>query len=438
MSNVITSFLIGIGLDISSVEEGERRVGQAMEGIKSSTLAIGSALAAATIGAGIKVDMLAEKSRRLQDQLYRTNTQTTWAQGYGVALTELGGNADDAVGRITGLEEKLAALKMGDRSFVDSLGVAGFNAGDLAQASSAQDFITRASDQFSRATHTQQVNMAKVLGLTDAEFKLWQQGGAYVDSHTKQLADQLGYTESLNQKQYEYSQSWVELNLEMDKAGNTISNIMLPGMIELVRKANEYTGALNKFAEENPETAKNIITGGTAVGAGAAILTGGKLLSKLPGLGALGPAAGPAAAAIGGGIAANEGWDSIMNYSDKTYGSETTKNGYFKKNSPLGKLYDFAYDGVSSAPDSSSYLYKPTSGKDYMPSSYMTNDYNAASVGGAAAAALSALPPINVNNKLNMTATVELDGREVGELIDVKIDEHNQQAMTQYSTQVSR
>src|ERR1051325_4917795 len=179
MSNVITSFLVGIGLDISDFEDGERRVGQAMENIKSSTLAIGSAMAAAAIGAGVKVDQLAEKSRKLQDQLYRTNTQTTWAQGYGVALTELGGNADDAVGRITGLEEKLAALKMGDRSFVDSLGLAGFDASDLAQAKSAQDFITRASDQFSRATHTQQVNMGAVLGLTDAEFKLWQQGGSY-------------------------------------------------------------------------------------------------------------------------------------------------------------------------------------------------------------------------------------------------------------------
>lgn len=438
MSNVIASFLVGIGLDVSDFEDGERRVGQAMENIKSSTLAIGSAMAAAAIGAGVKVDQLAEKSRKLQDQLYRTNTQTTWAQGYGVALTELGGNADDAVGRITGLEQKLAALKMGDRSFVDSLGVAGFDASDLAQAKSAQDFITRASDQFSRATHTQQVNMAAVLGLTDAEFKLWQQGGSYVDAHSQQLAAQIGYTESLNEKQYEYSQSWVQLNLEMDKAGNTISNIMLPGMTELVRKANEYTGALNKFAQENPETAKTVIGTGAAVGAGAAILTGGKILSKVPGLGGLGAVAGPTAAVVGGGLAANEGWNAIMSYSDSEYGKETTGSGNFKKNSPLGRLHDLIYDGNSSALDSSSYLSRPTHGAEYSPQAYMSSDYNAAAVGGAAAAAVSALPPISVNNKVSMTGTVELDGRKMGEIIDVRIDENNQQAFSQYGTRVDR
>lgn len=438
MAHVITSFLVGIGLDTSEFEKGEKRVSQAMEGIKSSTLAIGSALAGAAIGAGLKVDMLAEKSRKLQDQLYRTNTSTTWAQGYGVALTELGGNADDAVGRITGLEQKLAAIKMGDRGWVDSLGPAGFDAGNLAQAKDASDFISRAADQFSRASHTQQVNMANVLGLTDAEFKLWQQGGSYVTEHSKQLAAQIGYTESLNQKQYEYSQSWVQLNLEMDKAGNTISNIMLPGMTELVNKANQYTQALNKFAQDNPDTTKNVVGGGAAVGLGAAILTGGKILSKVPGLGALGSVAGPTAAVVGGGLAANEGWDAIMSYSDSAYGKETTGGGNFKKDSPLGKLYDFTYDGVSSAPDPDSYLAKPTHGADYMPSSYGSSDYNAAAVGGVAAAAVSALPIINVNNKLTMTGTVELDGRQFGEIIDVKIDEHNQQAIAQYDTRVSR
>lgn len=437
MANVITSFLVGIGLDTSDFESGENRVNQAMEGIKSSTLAIGSTMAAAAIGAGVRVDQLAEKSRKLQDQLYRTNTETTWAQGYGVALTELGGNADDAVGRITGLEEKLAAIKMGDRGWVDSLGPAGFDAGDLAQARDAQDFITRAADQFSRATHTQQVNMAAVLGLTDAEFKLWQQGGSYVDAHTRQLAAQIGYTESLNQKQYEYSQSWVELNLQMDKAGNTISEIMLPGMTELVKKANEYTGALNKFAQENPDTTKTLVEGGTAVGLVAAVLTGAKVLSKIPGLGGLGGVAAPAATVVGGGLAANEGWDAIMGYSDSEYGTDTTAGGNLKKDSPLGRVYDFIYDGVDSAPDSSSYLSKPTHGAEYSPSGY-NSDYNAAAVASVAAAAVTAMPPLRIDNKLNLTGVVELDGMKMGEIVDTKIDQHNQQAITQFDTQVSR
>lgn len=340
MANVITQFLIGIGYQYD--DKGERQAKAGMEAIKSSTLAIGSALGAAAIGAGVRVDQLAEKSRQLQDTLYRTTTSTTWVQGYGAAMTELGGNADEAASRVTSLEQQLAAIKMGDRGFLDSLGQAGFDAGDLSQAKSAQDFITRASEQFSRATHTQQVNMANVLGLTDSEFKLWQQGGRYVDDHSRKLAEQLGYTDSLNEKQYEYSQSWVELNLELDKAGNTISNIMLPGMTGLVERAKDFVGTINQFAKDNPEETKNIIQGGAAVGIGAGILTGGKILSKVPGLGALGRFAGPVGAATGGGFWANSEWDKIMEDSDQWYGKETTGGGNFKRNSPLGKAWDFS------------------------------------------------------------------------------------------------
>lgn len=442
MANVITQFLIGIGYDYD--DKGERQAKAGMESIKSSTLAIGSALASVAIGAGVRVDQLAEKSRKLQDQLYRTNTQTTWVQGYGASLTELGGNADDASSRVTSLEQQLAAIKMGDRGFLDSLGQAGFDAGDLAQAKSAQDFITRASEQFARATHTQQVNMANVLGLTDAEFKLWQQGGSYVDEHSRKLADQLGYTESLNQKQYEYSQSWVELNLELDKAGNTISNIMLPGMTELVGRAKDFVGTINTFAGENPETTKAAV----GVGTGAAVFAGAKLLSRVPGLAGVGAIAGPAAAVVGGGLTANESWDSIMQYSDEEYGKTTTAGGNLKRNSPLGKAYDWLFSATSSTAPSDassragtiyplSYWDKPTQGQDYSPSSMMTTTTDYQQQNEHLARTLRDAP-IQVNNKVTLTGKVELDGRAVGQIVDDRIDEHNKQSMTQFDTQVDR
>lgn len=488
MANVITSFLVGIGLDTTDFEKGEKRVSQSMEGIRSSTLAIGSAMASAAIGAGVRVDQLAEKSRKLQDQLYRTNTQTTWAQGYGVALRELGGNADDAVGRITGLEERLAAIRMGDRSFVDTLGPAGFDAGQLSQAKSAQEFITMAADQFSRATHTQQVNMANVLGLTDAEFKLWQQGGTYVTEHSNKLAEQIGYTDSLNQKQYEYSQAWVGLNLELDKAGNTLSNIMLPNMTSLVKLANEYAGAFNKFAQENPDEANAAVTGSTIAAAGFGLSSIGAVLGKfgVPGAGVL-RAAGPVGTAAGISVAAepwvDKGLNSVFGGSEyyqnlrtaPTWGefgqaligqrettpevkryvesryveSEKVKN-EVQQNLPAWNAYQSG--GIPAAsiytqPQNTTTvnnIYEPeriypsknpeTSGDDYTPPSFM-RDYNAAATGSETALAM---PPLRVDNNIKFTGKVEMDGRAMGEFVDTRIDEHNEQAVQQYSTRVSR
>lgn len=452
MANVITQFLIGIGYQYD--DRGERQAKAGMESIKSSTLAIGSALASIAVGAGVKVDQLAEKSRKLQDTLYRTNTSPVWVQGYGVALTELGGNADDAANRVVSLEQQLAAIKMGDRGFLDSLGQAGFDAGDLAQAKSAQDFITRASEQFSRATHTQQVNMAAVLGLTDAEFKLWQQGGTYVDSHSQKLAEQIGYTESLNQKQYEYSQSWVQLNLELDKAGNTISNIMLPGMTQLVGYANDFVGAFNKFSMENPDEVSSALTGGGVAAAGFGVSSVGAVAGKMgiAGAGML-RAAGPLGAAAGVSIAAEPWVDKGLNA--MFGGSEYFQN--LRTAPTWGEFGDALMGQRETPPEVQKYInsrktenlptgygvpeylqQKPTSGADYSPQ-YMTppavNDYQQQNEHLAKTLREA---PIQVNNKVTMTGKVELDGRAIGEIVDTRIDEHNEQALPQFDTQVSR
>lgn len=449
MANVITQFLIGIGYEYD--DKGERQAKSGMESIKSSTLAIGSAIAAAAIGAGARVDMLAEKSRKLQDNLYRTNTPATWVQGYGVALKELGGNADDAVGRVTGLEQQLAAIKMGDTGFLDALGKAGFNSLDLSEAKSAQDFITRASDQFSRATHTQQVNMANVLGLTDQEFKLWQQGGQYVDNHSQQLADQVGYTQALNEQQYQYSQSWVELNIELDKAGNTISNIMLPGMTSLVDRAKDFVTTINNFAKENPEETSSLVAGGAVTAGGYGVAGIGALASKIgiPGAGAL-RAAGPIGLAAGTAIASEPWIDKGLNY---LFGGSEYYQGL--RTAPTwGDFGDALIGNYKLAPDAQryvdsqknvkitsgyglpEYLQTPTSGGEFSP--YAMSSVNTPQQQGSAIAQALRESPLQVNNKVNMTATVELDGKQIGQIVDTRIDEHNQQALPQFSTQVSR
>lgn len=437
MANVITQFLVGIGLDTSDFEKGEKRVKTSMEGIKSSTLAIGSAMASAAIGAGVRVDQLAEKSRKLQDQLYRTNTQTTWAQGYGASLKELGGNADDAVGRITGLEEKLAAIRMGDRGWLDTLAPAGFNTGQLSQAKSAQEFIKMAADQFSTASHTQQVNMANVLGLTDQEFKLWQQGGSYVESHSQQLATQLGYTDSLNAKQYEYSQEWVKLNLEMDKAGNTLSGIMLPSMTKLVGLANEYAGAFNSFAQQNPETVSAGVTGGTIAAAGFSLSSIGAVLGKfgVPGAGLL-RTAGPVGTAAGISVAAEPWVDKGLN--SVFGGSEYYQN---LRTAPTWGEFGQALIGQrETTPEVRKYLQSRnslTSGSGYDPNDYMP-DYNAYMTGQVSSAGLINMPPPKIDNRVTVTGKVEMDGRAMGEFVATQIDEHNEQAAMQFSTRTDR
>lgn len=425
MANTLTNFLIGIGYDTAQLEKGERTVNSSMESIRSNTLAIGSAMAAAAIGAGYQVDRMAEKSRKLQDQLYRTNTSTTWVQGYGASLKELGGDADDAANRVVSVENMLSALKMGDAGTLDVLSKAGFDTGYLAQAKDAQEFITRAAERFATVQGDALIsqseyrrNMAAVLQLTDAEFKLWQQGGSYVDTHSKQLAEQLGYTESLNNLQYQYSQSWVALNLELDRAGNTVSNIMLPGMTKLVGLANDYVSALTTFAQNNPREAEAAITGGSVAAAGGAAA----LLGKIPGLGFL-RSAGPVGAAAGISIAAEPWLDRGLNslFGDSEYFQRV-------RTAPTWSEFGNALIGRDGS---------PTSGSDYAPSQLMP-DYNAYMTGNVTSAGMINMPQPPIQNKVDVQANIILDGQKVGELMDARIDDNNLTTMEQLGSQVDR
>lgn len=422
MAHTLTNFLVGIGYEYD--DKGEKKVKDGMEAIKSSTLGIGSAMAAAAIGAGYQVDRMAEKSRKLQDQLYRTNTSTTWVQGYGASLKELGGNAEDAASRVVNVENMLSALKMGDPGTLDALSKAGFDTGYLAQSKDAQEFITRAAERFATVQSDALIsqseyrrNMAQVLNLTDAEFKLWEQGGSYVDAHSKQLSTQLGYTDSLNTLQYQYSQSWIALNLEIDRAGNTISNIMLPGMTSLVNLANEYVGALTNFAQKNPNEASAAITGGTVAAAGAGIAGAGIAAGKLglPGAGVL-RAAGPIGAAAGVSIAA-EPWI------DKGLSAVFGGSEYFQRirTAPTWSAFGNALFG---SPDD---INIPTGGAGYDPSSLMPH---------MPGAGINNSTPVQSNITVN--ATIELDGQKMGELIDSRINDNNMDTMQQLGSQVDR
>jgi len=442
MSNVITSFLIGIGLDISQVEAGEKRLNQAMEGVKSSTLAIGSSMAAAAVGAGVAIDTTAKKATALSNSLYRTNTQTTWVQGYQASLIELGDTAETAGERVRGIEDNIASVFSGQGgAFLDSLSQVGFDTSGLTKTQNAQEAMGLLIDQFSKSSHTQQMNMARTLGLTDAEFKLWQRGTTYVNEHSETLAKSLGYTDGLLNQQREYNQAVIETDQAWTRVVNTLSTKLLPSMTEARNMAADVGNwAANKLKDANPHDVTNAAAAATIVG-GASV--SGLARAALPGAARFIPGvpfAGPATGAILGDALWQHGITPMQN---SLYGSESTGNDtwHFKKSSPLGKLWDW-WHSPSDTPNGSSnsmpdWLQKPTHGSEYAPYAYASTQPDYERQSQSLHRALREAP-LNVNANVTVTNHVELDGEKIGEVVDTRIDRHNQEAMNQFSSKVAR
>lgn len=498
MSRVVSSFLIGIGWEKERFDRGTKDIERGMEGVKTAATTTGAAITAAFVGAGLRVNDLAKQATNLDRAMYSSTGATTWAQSFGSAIKQAGGDAEEALSIIKRADQMRDQLSVGQGAWVDELSRIGFDTGDLAQATDSQDLIGRISTQFSHLNDQQQRLAKDSLGLSDSTFKLFQQGGDALERQVSALQKQQGYTQSLLNQQKDYTQQVIEAELAWDKLGNTVSGVMLPGMTKLAEKAESFINAADSFVKEHPEATERAATAGTVIASGAAIAGIGALGSKIgiPGAGLL-RGAGPLGLGIGVAYGANEYADWVDHNSGPK--QQLSENGMYYKDSWVGQGInwwdkvsstgdvDNKYDAYGTQPASlvdhnpahqqatvnapealypvplvdkpvmsgyqPSYLESPTpeahdlhkslmSGYD---PSYLQNQYAGGMsdsamerFGGQLMDALRTTGAIQVKNDVTLNAHVELDGRQVGNLVDDRIDYHNRNAMDEMTTQVAR
>lgn len=336
MSRVISEFLIGIGWEKSEFDKGTRGIERGMEGVKTTATTTGAAITAAFIGAGLRVNDLAKQATNLDRAMYSSTGATTWAQSFGSAIKQAGGDAEEALSIIKRADQMRDQLSVGQGAWVDELSRIGFDTGDLAQATDSQDLIGRISTQFSHLNDQQQRLAKDSLGLSDSTFKLFQQGGDALERQVSALQKQQGYTQSLLNQQKDYTQQVIEAELAWDKLGNTVSGVMLPGMTKLAEKAESFINAADSFVKEHPEATERAATAGTVIASGAAIAGIGALGSKIgiPGAGLL-RGAGPLGVGLSVAYGANEYADWVERNSGPK--QQLSDNGMYYKDSWVGQ-----------------------------------------------------------------------------------------------------
>lgn len=78
----------------------------------------------------------------------------------------------------------------------------------------------------------------------------------------------------------------------------------------------------------------------------------------------------------------------------------------------------------------------PTRGDEYTPMSFnLQPDYERQSE--SLTRALREVP-LNVNAAVTVNNRVELDGQQIGEVVDTRIDRHNQESLRQYASNQDR
>lgn len=308
MSSTLTNFLVGIGWDTSSFDQGTKHIESSMGSVKSSVLQTAASIAsvAALTGAGVK---FAKSTSEIDNFTRSIGVGRSDLLAFGGALQGMGGDADSAMGILTSLEQKRASILTGETGWIPTAARAGINTDDILQASDSLDAVLRLSDQFQNLSAQQRLNAADALGFDPATVAFLSQGRDVVEATLNQYRDARPLVDGLTEASRDLTQQWSRLEALAGGIGDKVQSKLIPAITQATTVVTEFLNANKEAIDAGIEkygTPENIEAAGVAA-AGAGVTTGGavagSLLQRLGLTGTGSLVAGGARLAGGAGIA---------------------------------------------------------------------------------------------------------------------------------------
>lgn len=315
MSNVLTSFLIGIGFDTSKIGAGVRDVDQGMDRVKGSALKVSAGLvgafgaaAASVANTAREVDSLALKSANM-----RTSQQ--YIYNYGNALKLLGGNAEDAVSQVSNIETILNNIRLkGDIGPLADLSLAGVDIGELQYAKNAEEFMALLSKQVPKLDSGQRGVVQQSLGLPDASLKMLTRGPDQYQADLKRAEGLTGNIEDLTDNSRKLMENSAKFGLIIDGITNELADKFLPSLIGVSNWANDFLTKNRGSIDEAIKYAADNAGATTTLGVSSLASLIGAGLSKigLSSVGGLATKAGTAGVAVSAGAIGADALNEVL------------------------------------------------------------------------------------------------------------------------------
>lgn len=266
MANVITQFLIGLGISYNprgaddigrdldeltdrardasdSMDEVGDNLGESVrrgsESAKSRIMSLvatfkGAGLAMSGVAAGVGAawafeSKKAQQAYDLNNQLVTSQFGPTEVYGLGALAEQRGGDRQATTNSLLNIERGINRIQTGDAGMIQQLAVAGIRV-DNPTGRTREDIYSDIAGQFQRLDTTRQSNVADILGLDPATVRVWQEFGATTLEVSKARAAELGYTEQHNAALNAINQTILDTQQKMEGLGNTIADILAPSI----------------------------------------------------------------------------------------------------------------------------------------------------------------------------------------------------------------
>lgn len=266
MANVITQFLVGLGIsydgkgaddigrDLDELTDRARDASDSMdevgdnlgesvrrgsESAKSRIMSLvttfkaaGLAMSGVAAGVGAAWAFESKKAQQaydLNNQLVTSQFGPTEVYGLGALAEQRGGDRQATTNSLLNIERGINRIQTGDAGMIQQLAVAGIRV-DNPTGRTREDIYSDIAGQFQRLDTTRQSNVAEVLGLDPATVRVWQEFGATTLEVSKARAAELGYTEQHNAALNAINQTILDTQQKMEGLGNTIADILAPSI----------------------------------------------------------------------------------------------------------------------------------------------------------------------------------------------------------------
>ena len=266
MANIITQFLIGLGIsydgkgaeqaekDIDNLGKSAEQAGGQMDdvgkslgkGVKTGVensksrimslvttfKAAGLAMSGVAAGVGAAWAFESKKAQQaydLNNQLATSQFGPTEVYGLGALAEQRGGDRQATTNSLLNIERGINRIQTGDAGMIQQLAVAGIRV-DNPTGRTREDIYSDIAGQFQRLDMTRQSNVADILGLDPATVRVWQEFGATTLEVSKARAAELGYTEKHNAALNAINQTIIDTQQKFESLGNTIADILAPSI----------------------------------------------------------------------------------------------------------------------------------------------------------------------------------------------------------------
>lgn len=276
--NVLTSFLVGIGWDLTDFKKGQREIESGMQGVKTTALSVSAAILGVYGAVGTAVVKTAGQVDQLNTSMSNMRTGTGYAFNLGNAFKLLGGEAGDALKLIENVEVGLNNLKKGDASWIEGLALSGIDVSGINAQSNPEAVMGILADQIKGMDAQRRELAQRALGTTPAGTRVLAQGSAGLDAQLAEAQRLTGDRTGLGEGSREFEHSLTELGLRVDGVATELTEKFLPALNSAAHRANELFDlarpGISKgidFAAEHPTETATLGTSAAAATIGAGV-----------------------------------------------------------------------------------------------------------------------------------------------------------------------